>query len=190
MTQQRRTNTPPKVGLSLRTSMRMVCGLTASVLALASCAAHPADGWSTGEAWPDNVRTVAIPAATNTSYYREIGPELTKAIIEAVERRTPFKVTDELHADSVLTVNITNVKLNTISQSSLTGLAQEVIVQLTIDWRWEDLDDNTLLAGSKAFTGTGLFVPTQPSHEPIEVGQRQVVNRLAADLVDRMHAAW
>lgn len=164
--------------------------LAACTLAVASCASHPSEGWSTGQAWPDDVRTVAIPAVGNTSYYREIGPELTRAIIEAVERRTPFKVTDELHADSILTVDITHVKLNTISQSSLTGLAQEVIVQLTIDWRWEDLDDNRLLAGSKAFSGTGLFVPTQPSHEPIEIGQRQVANRLAEDLVDRMHAAW
>jgi len=165
----------------------LLCGLT---IALASCAERPSEGWSTGEAWPDDVRTVAVPAVGNTSYYREIGPELTRAVIEAIERRTPFKVTGELHADSILTIDIRQVKLNTISQSSLTGLAQEVIVQLTIDWRWEDLDDNRLLAGSKAFSGTGLFVPTQPSHEPIEVGQRQVVNRLAADLVDRMHSTW
>lgn len=158
--------------------------------AIASCADHPSKGWSTSEAWPQDIHTVAIPAVTNSTYHRDIGPELTRAVIEAVERRTPYKVTDALHADSVLTVELTDVKLSTISQSSYTGLAQEVVVRLTVDWRWEDLDDNELLAGSTGFSGSGLFVPTQPSHEPMELGQRQVANRLAADLVDRMHGAW
>jgi hypothetical protein len=155
-----------------------------------SCATDPTTGWSTSGAWPENVRTVAIPAVGNTTFHREIGPELTRAIIEAVERRTPYKVTDELHADSVLSIEIVNVDLKSISQSSYTRLDQEVLVKLTIDWRWEGLDDNRLLAGSRGFTGSGLFVPTQPSHEPLEIGQRQVVNRLADDLVDRMRSAW
>ena len=166
------------------------CCLAILLSALAGCAANPADGWSTSTLWPDDVRTIAVPAVTNSTYHREIGPELTKAIIEAIERRTPYKVTDELRADSVLTVEIKDLKLTSLSQSALTRLDQEVLVQLTIDWRWEDLDDTRLLAGSQGFSGSGIFMPSQPSGEPIEVGQRQVASRLAEDLVDRMRAAW
>ena len=174
-----------------RRSVAAVAVCSALTIAmLGGCADHPSKGWSTADVWHDTVRTVAVPAVTNSTYYREVAPELTRAIIEAIERRTPYKVTDELHADSILTVELRDVKLRNLSQSSYTGLSQEVIVELTIDWRGEDLDDNRLLAGSRGFTGSGLFVPTQPSHEPIEIGQRQVANRLAADLVDRMHAAW
>jgi len=154
------------------------------------CAADPAEGWSTTTTWPDSVRTVAVPAVMNTTYHREIGPELTKASIEAIERRTPYKVTDELRADSVLTVEIKDLKLTSLSQSALTKLDQEVLVQLTIDWRWENLNDTRLLAGSEGFSGSGVFIPSQPSGEPIEVGQRQVASRLAEDLVDRMRGAW
>ena len=169
--------------------MRCIALTLCSVM-LGACAGDPTTGWSTESAWPDDVRTIAIEAVKNDTYHREVGPELTKALIEAVERRTPFKVTDELTADTLLTVEITDVELSSIAQSAYTRLDQVVLVQLTIDWRWEDLDDSRLLAGSRGFSGNGLFVATAPSNEPIQVGKRQVANRLAEDLVDRMHAAW
>ena len=157
---------------------------------LGGCAGNPAEGWSTNATWPADIRTVAVPAVSNQTFHREIGPELTKAIIEAIERRTPYKVTDELKADSILTVSIEDFDIDSISQSALTGLDQEVLLKITVNWRWEDLNESTLLAGADNFTGSGVFIPSQPSGEPIEIGQRQAAARLAQDLVNRMRGAW
>ena len=116
--------------------------------------------------------------------------DATQALITEIESRTPYKVTSENSADSLLSGQITAVRLTALSQNRTTGLDEEVIVGVTVDFEWMDLEDDTTIVKRSNFEGAGLFVPTPPSGEYLEVGEVAVVQQLASDMVDEMQAAW
>ena len=61
---------------------------------------------------------------------------------------------------------------------------------VTIDFEWMDLETDATIVLRSNFEGAGLFVPTPPSGEYLEIGEVAVVQQLASDMVDEMQAAW
>src|SRR5690606_23700927 len=110
--------------------MSLVIGLCVLV---ASCASDPSKGYSTQSVYPEGLSSVAVPIFTNRTYVRDLEFELTDALIKEIEARTPYKVTPESRADSILLGHIQHVELDHLSKSRLTGLSEEVIVSVTID---------------------------------------------------------
>jgi hypothetical protein len=176
----------------------VITTLGALVLGITGCASDPARGYSSASAYPAGISTVAVPIFTNHTYQRDIEFELTDALIKEIEARTPYKVTASGAADgggsrsahTVLLGQIRAVQLDQLSKSRLTGLSEEVIVSVTIDFQWRDVRSGRVLLERKGFTGHGLFVPSQPTGEPIELGQFAVVQQLARDVVAEMRAEW
>ncbi len=162
----------------------------ACVLMLGACGSDPSKGWVLGSTYDSGIKTVAIPVVKNASYDREVGYLLTNALIREVETRTPWKVVGETVADTLLEVSITRVDLRQLSQSRLTKLDQEMAVQLTVDWNWERLDDNTTITGWDGMGTNGLFFPSNPLGEPIELGRLESVQLMARAIVDRMAKSW
>ena len=115
---------------------------------------------------------------------------LTDAVIKQIQSRTPYRVVNESYADTLLTGSITKVVLQSINQSRTTGLDNEVLLKVTINFEWLSLNTGTRIVGKKNFTSEALFVPSRPSSEPIEMGQFAVVQQLATDIVDQMQSAW
>jgi hypothetical protein len=115
---------------------------------------------------------------------------LTDAIIKQVQARTPYAILDDTHADTMLTGTITNIALRSISQSRTTGLDNEVLITATIDFEWLNLQTGKRILGRKNFSTSALFIPSQPSSEPLEMGQFALVQQLSSDIVDQLQAAW
>jgi hypothetical protein len=136
------------------------------------------------------VSTVAVPIFINKSFQRDVEFELTDALIKEIESRTPYKVTSEASADTIVLGQIQAVELDQLSKSRLTGLSEEVIVSVTIDFQWKDLRSGKVLVDRRAFAGHGLFVPSRPSTEPIELGKFAAVHQLASDIVAEMRSDW
>ena len=157
---------------------------------LPACSSDPTKGWSNRSIFTDEVKTVAVPIALNSTYDRDIGFLLTDAVIKEIESRTPWKVTYASRAETVLNLTVTDVRLQTISLSNTTGLNEEVVVSLTVDLSWDDLESNQPIFARKGFSAGGLFVPSQPSGEVLQIGQFQVIQQLATDIVDEMAASW
>lgn len=156
----------------------------------AGCASHASEGWTMGNAYSDKWSTISIPIVKNLTYEREMGYLLTNALIREVENRTPWRVTSSAEADTLLQVEITDVDLQALSQSRLTKLNQENLVQLKTDWTWEDLSSNNTIAAWDGMGSEGLFLSSNPLEEPIELGKLQAVENMARAIVDRMTAAW
>ena len=154
------------------------------------CSSDPTTGYSTQSIFPEKYATVAIPVIENETYFREMGFLLTLALITEIESRTPYKVTSEYKADSLLTGRITAVELTSLSQNESTGLDEEVIVGVTINFEWMDLETDAVIVTRSNFEGAGLFVPSPPSGEYLQIGEVAVVQQLASDMVDEMQAAW
>ena len=159
--------------------------MTALALLLASCG-----GYSTASLYRDDVRTVAVPILGNDTFHRELGADLTEALIKAIESRTPWRVVHEASADTVLSGRVRMVELQPISQSPTTGLAQEVLVRMRVDFEWTDLRTGEPLVIRRDFEGTALFTPSAPAREPLEHGQFLVVQELAHEMVDELQAGW
>lgn len=159
-------------------------------IALASCASDPTEGYSFRSTHPDNVRTISVPIFENGTYTRGVEFDLTDAIIKELEARTPYKVTSPERADTVLTGRVRSVEIEQISKSPLTGLSEEVVVTVTIDFEWQDLLSGKPLLRRQSFAGHGLFVPSSPTGERIELGKLAAVEQLARDVVAEMRGSW
>lgn len=160
------------------------------ILVLAGCAKDPSQGYVAGSVFRADVATIAVPIFENDTFHRDIEFLLTDAIIKEIERRTPYKVAPEIRADTILTGQVRRVVLQPISKSRTTGLTEELLVRVSVDFEWVDLRDDSRLVVRRSFEGTGLTVPSPPTGEPLEIGQFAVIQQLARNIVDEMQAEW
>ena len=111
---------------------RLISPIAITLLFLATmmqgCADDPRQGWSTTSIYPTQYKTIAVNVFKNDTYSRNVGFMLTQAVITTIESQTPYKVTSENNADTLLTGRIVNVNLTSLSQNESTGLDEEVIV--------------------------------------------------------------
>ena len=165
--------------------------LAFSLLLLGSCSDDPRQGWSTKSVYPTQYTTIAVNTFENETHYRQMGFMLTKALVTTIESRTPYKVTSEMNAETLLTGRIVDVELTSLSQNrGSSRLDEEVLVGVTIDFNWTSLETDRTIVERLNFDGGGLFVPTTPAQEVIELGEFQVVQQLATDVVDELQSAW
>ncbi len=173
--------------MTFRALIAFVCVFAAN---LAGCASDPTKGYSSNSLFPEGISTIAVPIFTNDAYTRDVEFELTDAVIKQLEVTTPYKVVPESRADTILLGQIRKIELDQLSKSQQTGLSEEVIVSVTIDFQWKDLRNGRVITGRESFTGHGLFDPSRPTGEPIELGQFAAVQQLARDIVAEMQAQW
>ncbi len=161
-----------------------------SIAWLGGCAADPSQGWSAATTYPQGISSVAVGVFENTTLDRDFEYDLTDALIKEIEARTPYKVTSSGRADTILTGRIINVNRRQLSKSALTGLSEEVTVGVTIDLKWRDLRTGESLLELESFTAHSLFVPSNPTREPIDIARFGVAQSMARDIVDEMRADW
>ena len=160
------------------------------LLAAAGCASDPTRGYALVSTFPGGASTVAVDIFESRDYDRAMAFELADALIKEIQARTPYKVTSTAHADTILTGRIRSVERQQLSKSPLTGLSEEVSLGVTIDMQWRDLRNGQTLLKVDALTAHGLFVPSTPTSEPIEIGQFNAAQQLAREIVDEMRKEW
>jgi len=159
-------------------------------LVMTNCQIDPRIGYSSTTLYPKQYQSVWVPIFGNNTMERNLEFMLTDAVIKEIQSRTPYRIVGEHIADTQLTGTITSVELQTISRSRITGLDNEVLLNVVIDFEWLDLAGGERIVGKRHFSSSKLFIPSRPSSEPIEIGQFAVVQQLASDIVDLMQASW
>ena len=168
---------------------RLAIALLATAMT-AGCASDPTAGYASTSLWPSRYRSVAVPIFENDTMTRQMEFMLTEAIVREIQARTPYRIAPEASADTLLRGRIRKVTLQGLSQSRTTGLTQEMLVKVVIDFEWSDQASGRRIMARENFAADGLFVPSRPASEPLDVGQFAVVQQLADDIVDEMQAAW
>lgn len=170
---------------------RLTClaGALITLLGVA-CSDDPRTGYSSNSVFRTDVSTIAVELFGNDTYERELGPQLTGAIVRELQVKTPWRIATPMMADTVIQGRITSVDLESLSASLTTGLSQEMAVSIAIDFTWSDRRTGQPLVVRKQFSASGVFIPSQPASEPIDLGQMQALQQLAADLVDELRAGW
>ncbi|MFO0874710.1 MAG: LPS assembly lipoprotein LptE [Phycisphaerales bacterium] len=170
---------------------RLVAALAlGAAMAISACSSDPTQGYSFDSTFASTVRTVSVPIFANQTYWRDVQFDLADALVKEIESRTPWKVVDGAESDTLLHGTITTVTLTRLSKSPTTGLAEEDVISLTVDFEWRDQRTGRTLVQRKAFTANGLFVPTQTSNGPVEIGRFAAVQQLAADIVNTLRTQW
>ena len=162
----------------------MVC------ISCTSCEIDPTVGYSSSTLYPKQYQSIAIPIFQNSTMTRDVEFMLTDAIIKEIQVRTPYRVVAKHVAETLLTGTITSMNLSTLSRSRTTGLDNEVLFKVVIDFEWYDQVNGNRIVGREKFASSAVFIPSRPSSEPLEIGQFAVVQQLASDIVDQMQASW
>lgn len=153
--------------------------------ALTSCA-----GYGYAQLYPEGYATVAVPVFENQTFERGVAYDLTEAVIKEIEQRTPYKVADADRADTLLRGTVTGVQRRQLSRTPVGGLPQEIEVEVTIDFEWEDLRRGGTLVSRRGFTSVGRYIPTQPLGEDFSQGRQAAADRAARDVVEAMRSPW
>ena len=165
--------------------------------ALCICAAgcgytHVGDDPSSGYQWRslyrEDVRSVAVPIFTNKTFRRGVEFALTKALVNQIEAKSPYKVVPRERADTILEGQIVEIRLQNLSSESTLAIPQEQLYVLTVDFIWKDLRTGRILTERKNFQQTTTFYPTLGEGE--FVGSQQSVERLATGILQEMQANW
>lgn len=166
----------------------IMVGLMACLLAVA-CSSD-GSGYSSGELYSRKYRSVAVPILQNQSEDRAISFQLADALVKEIESSTPYKVTGEGRADTVLRGKITRVALSALSQSLGTGLTEEMAIKVTIDFEWIDMRTGKPIVARNGFQGSSVFVASLPNNQPIDLARFAVSQQLARDIVASMQGEW
>jgi hypothetical protein len=159
-------------------------------VALGGCASDPTQGYSFGAAYDDEIRTIAAPVFDNVTFSHGLEALLTEAIVKEIHRTTPWGVTGENAADTVLSGSITEVTLRKLNTDSTSGLVSELAVDISVDFEWRDNRSGETILSRRNFRGVGSFAPGPGAREPIELGEQAAVERLAAAIVDELRSDW
>ncbi len=175
--------------MSMRDLRWLAMGLCLGT-ALISCASNPRDGYAATNLYPKQFQSVAATIFRNRSYIRGIEKNLLEALTKEIESGTPYALANEVSADTLLKGTITDARLLELSKDPTTGLANEMMFEVTIDFEWIDMRTGKKIVAQNGVKASALFVPSAPAREPIELAQFAVAEEMARDIVAAMQTEW
>ncbi|MBU3729875.1 MAG: hypothetical protein FGM37_11615, partial [Phycisphaerales bacterium] len=153
-----RSALPAMAGARLAARAALALVATAIAIAPASCAGDPGTGYASGALYSTKYRSVALPIFDNATYDRPISNYVSEALLKEIQMSTPYGVTAEGRADTVLRGKVTAVRLQTMSQSVATGLPEEMSYTVTVDYDWVDMRTGTPIVSRKGYEVSAVFV--------------------------------
>ncbi len=169
-------------------SILLVCCL--AMLSLGGCADGTIAGYRAGPVHDTQIRSVAVPIFENQTYEPGLEARLTEAIIKQIQTTTPWRVTSEDYADTVLTGSITNVFRVPLTRRPGTNLPEEAAYFTRINFVWTDSRSGRVLAQRSFVTAASTFVPNRAVGETIDIARDTSSQELARQIVRELQAEW
>jgi hypothetical protein len=181
--------------MTARTSIHLPAALLTLVvftllIPMAACTSNPSQGYASGAMYSSKFRSVAVPLFKNSGTDRAVQFQLGDALVKEFEQMTPYKVTSEGRADTVLRGTITAVTMNMVSQSLGTGLPEEMAFGVTVDFEWLDMKTGKPIVSRAGFKSTAVFVASLPNNQPIDLARFAVAQQMARDIVASLQGDW
>jgi hypothetical protein len=159
------------------------------LLALCGC------GYTVGSPYKAEIRSVYVPVFTSSSNRRWLEYQLTESVQKQIQSRTHFRLADEGEADTKLSGRIIDATKRTLGMTGNSD-PRELQMNLMVEVTWEDTRTGEILRQERVpISAESLQLAAQAELAP-EVGQslasatREVVDRLARNIVDMMEAPW
>lgn len=183
----------PLHALRLFRVLCVLCGYSLCLLPFSTgCATYQIGNASL---YPAGIKTVYVPIFKSTSFRRNMGEQLTEAVVKEIQKRTPYKVVSDPTADSVLSGCITQ-ESKRVLVSVLSGDAREVQAAVTVQVSWVDRKGRMLRDNKSIPLPSEIAEVTATGDVVAEVGQslttaqQEALGRLAKQIVDMMETPW
>jgi hypothetical protein len=145
--------------------------------------------------FPQEVHTIYVPVFKSNSFRRNLGERLTEAVVKEIQRVTPYKLTDEAHADTILSGAIIQ-ESKTVLVPDLSGDAREVQTAINVQVSWTDRngvklrDDKCIPLPPEIadVSGTSDLVPEVG--QSVATAQQEAICRIAEQIVGLMEKPW
>lgn len=135
------------------------------------------------------LRRVAVPFLENQSTEPNIEIELTDAIVRALQDDNTLKVTDEPHADTVLSGKVVRYKLKeAFARADLQ--VNEYQVQIMVELSLVRRLTNEPLFARRRLTGTGNFILNDPNGSTERTARTQAAAEIVRQLVALVVEDW
>ena len=168
---------------------------TAARLVFMLCLALVGCGYTVGNAYRAEIRSVYVPTFTSQSLRRGLEFQLTEAVQKQIQLRTPFKLVKEPEADTRLIGKILDIRKNVLGETRYDD-PRELQVGFVVQVTWENLKTGEVLAENNLpLTTSEVQFISQAEFAP-EVGQslatayQAVIDRMSRDIVDMMESPW
>ena len=145
--------------------------------------------------YPCDIRTVYVPVFESDSFRRYLGERLTEAVCKEIELKTPYKVTGDSMADSLLSGRIIRENKHLLVLNKYHDPRDEEI-NLQVQVRWLDRQSNIMREGAPIPVPAELATISESASMVAEVGQsittaqQQAIHQLAVQIVAMMEMPW
>ncbi|NIA21128.1 MAG: hypothetical protein GWP05_03955 [Anaerolineaceae bacterium] len=155
--------------------------LLATAVLLAGCF-----GYTTEPLHRTSVRTVAVPIFQSDEFRRGLEMEFTKELIRMIELRTPYKVTSEERADTVITGKIVDLREGVLTEDDRDN-ASVIQTSLYVDYRWKDLRTGRILRSGRPHQAYP-YAPVEG--QTLRSSTTFAIRKLAEKIVEDMEEDW
>lgn len=142
---------------------------------------------------PD-VRTIHVPIFQSNSFRRDLGEQLTEAVVKEIELKTPYKVVCKADADSILSGQILSER-KTVLAEDINDVPRNIATDFLVRIRWEtragDLlrDDVSLpLPPILRINQIANLVPE--GGQSIATAHQYLMTQLAEQIVSQLEYPW
>ncbi len=150
-------------------------------------------GYTVGNGFNPEIRTVSVPIFENDTFRRGIEVQLTEAVQKEISKRTPYRLAKGLDADTRLTGKIVQTRKDVLGENRFDD-PRDLQVSLMIVTKWENLRTGEVLAQQEVpLSPNAIPLSSQAEFAP-EVGQslatgtQDSVEQLARRIVNMMEA--
>jgi hypothetical protein len=159
---------------------------------LAGCAAYRVGAQTL---YRPDIQTVYVPIFESESLRRNLGEQLTEAVIKEIEATTPYKVVHTPDADSTLHGRIAR-ETKRISALNQYDDVRSFDTELMVEVRWIDRRGEVLMQQSGipyphfnfTVTESATFIPE--AGQSLATSHQQTIRRLAQEVVAQMQIWW
>lgn len=170
--------------------LSLIAALTGA--ALTGCASYQ---YGSSALYPQGIRTVHVPIVRNETLRQDLGQQLTDALVEEIERRTPYKVVSNPYADSVLKCNIIEQSKFVLTETA-TDDPRALDSAISVGATWTRRDGQSLMQNSfvasendeVGFSQSVRFVPE--AGQSIDTANQDAIDQLARRIVSQMESRW
>ncbi len=167
---------------------RRVC-LLIMIASLSGC------GYTVGNDFRTDIKSVAVPIFENTTNRRGIEFQLTEYVQKEITKRAQYRLAKGLEADTKLTGKIVAFRKDVLGETAQDD-PRELQISLMVQVKWEDIRTGNILAQEELPLSPDAIPMTAQAEFAPELGQSlataldQAMQGMARKIVNLMETPW
>jgi hypothetical protein len=157
-----------------------VTAILVALVVLSGC------GYTTEGLHRTDIRTVAVPTFQSQEFRRGLEQELTRELVRIIELRTPYKVTSQERADTIIEGQVIDLAEHVLAEDE-DDVVTESQVTLRVSFRWKDLRTGQIIREGQPHQAWHFAASED---QTLRSAQTTAIRKLAERIVELMEEPW